>query len=317
MGVTAFLFSGQGAQYGGMGKALYESSAAAREVFDRGEGIRAGIRDKCFYAPKEELSQTIHAQPCLFLTGLACAAAAREGGMEVQMTAGFSLGEIAALAFSGVLSFEDAFRLVLKRAEWMQECARKTKGGMAAVLALPAERVEELCRARGQVYPVNYNCPGQIAVAGEEAALDGLLSDVKKERGKGIRLAVSGAFHSPFMQEASVRLAEELEGYRFRAPEIPLYSNVTAEPYPDDPLEYAALIASQVSSPVRWEDLIRRMHAAGADTFIEVGAGKTLSGFLPKIIGDTVAMNVEKPEDIAAVREKMGISGRNLSKGEK
>ena len=298
MGKTVFVFSGQGAQYPGMGKSLYENSPAAKAVFDMAESIRPGTIKQCFEGTKDELSVTINTQPCVFTADLAAAAAVQEKGIRPDYVAGFSLGEIAALAFAGMLSYEDAFRLVCRRAEVMDKAANENKGAMAAVLKLTPEKVEQICSEFEKAYPVNYNSPAQTVVAAAEDEIDALCARVKEEKGKAVRLAVSGAFHSPFMSSAADALAEYLEGIELKAPEIPVYSNVTAQPYEGD---YKALVAAQVKSPVKWQKTVENLAQQGADSFIEVGVGKTLTGLIRKIDPELKAVNIETKEGLDAL----------------
>ena len=298
MGKTVFVFSGQGAQYPGMGKSLYENSPAAKAVFDMAESIRPGTIKQCFEGTKEELSVTINTQPCVFTADLAAAAAVQEKGIRPDYVAGFSLGEIAALAFAGMLSYEDAFRLVCRRAEVMDKAANENKGAMAAVLKLTPEKVEQICSEFEKAYPVNYNSPAQTVVAAAEDEIDALCARVKEEKGKAVRLAVSGAFHSPFMSSAADALAEYLEGIELKAPEIPVYSNVTAQPYEGD---YKALVAAQVKNPVKWQKTVENLAQQGADSFIEVGVGKTLTGLIRKIDPELKAVNIETKEGLDAL----------------
>ena len=298
MGKTVFVFSGQGAQYPGMGKTLYENSPAAKAVFDMAESIRPGTIRQCFEGTKEELSVTINTQPCVFTADLAAAAAVQEKGIRPDFVAGFSLGEIAALAFAGMLSYEDAFRLVCRRAEVMDKAANENKGAMAAVMKLTPEKVEQICSEFEKAYPVNYNSPAQTVVAAAEDEIDGLCARVKEEKGKAVKLAVSGAFHSPFMSSAADALAEYLEGVELKDPEIPVYSNVTAQPYEGD---YKALVAAQVKSPVKWQKTVENLAQQGADSFIEVGVGKTLTGLIRKIDSELKAVNIETKEGLDAI----------------
>lgn len=298
MAKTAFVFSGQGAQYPGMGKELYETSPAAKSVFDMAEKIRPGTIKQCFEGTKEELSITINTQPCVFIADLAAAAAVDEKGIKPDFVAGFSLGEIAAVAFAGMLSYEEAFRLVCKRAELMDNAAKENKGAMAAVLKLTPQKVEEICKNFKQAYPVNYNSPAQTVVAADEAEIDALCEKVKTEKGKAVKLAVSGAFHSPFMKFASEGLAEYLKGVELLEPVIPVYANVTARPYSGD---YRELLSAQVKSPVKWQTTVENMISDGADKFIEVGVGKTLTGLIKKINTDVTAVNIENKEGLDAL----------------
>ncbi len=292
---TAFVFSGQGAQYPGMGKELYENSPAAKAVFDMAEEIRPGTLKQCFEGTKEELSVTINTQPCVFITDLAAAAAVTEKGIKADCAAGFSLGEIAAIAFAGMLSYEDAFKLVCKRAELMDKAAKSNPGAMAAVMKISPEMTEEICSQFEKAYPVNYNSPAQTVVAAAQEEIDALCEKVKSAKGKAVKLAVSGAFHSPFMNEAADGLADYLKDITLSEPQIPVYANCTAEPYADD---YKMLIAAQVNHPVRWQKSVENMIANGTDTFIEVGVGKTLTGLIKKINADVKAVNIENKEGL-------------------
>lgn len=295
MSKTAFVFSGQGAQYPGMGKELYEASPAARTVFDMAESIRPGTIIQCFEGTKEELSLTINTQPCVFTADLAAAAAVAEKGIRPDFVAGFSLGEIAAISFAGMLSYEEGFRLVCRRAELMDKAARENPGAMAAVMKLTPEQTEEICRSFKRAYPVNYNSPAQTVVAAAEDEIDALCERVKEMKGKAVKLAVSGAFHSPFMDSASMAMAEYLREIELKQPEIPVYANATAQPYEGD---YAALISEQINHPVRWQKTVENMLAKGAVRFIEVGVGKTLTGLIKKITSEAQAFNIENKEGL-------------------
>ena len=302
MAQVAFVFAGQGAQYPGMGRGLYESSAAARAVFDRAEEIRPGTLDMCFSGTSEELTKTINTQPCLFAMDWACAAAAVEAGAQPSMCAGFSLGEVAAAGFAGAMDFDQSFRFVIRRAEEMQACAEKVQGAMGAVLRLTSAQVEDICREfEGGAYPVNYNCPGQTVVACREEIFDALAARVAAEKGRMMRLKVGGAFHTPWMESASRALAEYLAGQRLKKPDLPLYANLDARPYGENAAE---LLSRQVCNPVRWQQTIENM--ADADLFVELGAGKTLSGLIKKTLPQARVCNVEKPEDIEKLKEALG-----------
>ncbi|MBQ1659254.1 MAG: ACP S-malonyltransferase [Clostridia bacterium] len=292
---TAFVFSGQGAQYPGMGKELYECSPAAKAVFDMAEEIRPGTLKQCFESTKEELSITINTQPCVFITDLAAAAAVAEKGIKPEFVAGFSLGEIAAIAFAGILSYEEAFKLVCKRAELMDKAANENPGAMAAVMKITPEKTEEICSKFNKAYPVNYNSPAQTVVAADVSEIDELCGMVKAEKGKAVKLAVSGAFHSPFMDSASEAMAEYLADKELKEPSVPVYANLTAEPYSDD---FKKLISMQINHPVRWQKTVENMIAQGAERFIEVGVGKTLTGLIKKINADVEAVNIENKEGL-------------------
>lgn len=298
MGKIAFIFSGQGAQYSGMGKELYEASPAAKAVYDMADSVREGTSKQCFEGSTEELCKTVNTQPCVFTADLAAAYALIERGIKPDCVAGFSLGEIAALAFSKMLSDEEAFKLVCKRGELMDKAATENPGAMAAVMKITPQQVEEICSKFDKTYPVNYNSPAQTVVATTSENADKFCEAVKEAGGRAKLLAVSGAFHSPFMAEAADGLAEYMESVDFSEPETVIYSDVTAKPYEGD---YKALVKAQVESPVKWQTIVENMVADGVDTFIEVGVGKTLTGLVKRINGDVKAFKVETPADIEAL----------------
>lgn len=298
MGKIALVFSGQGAQYSGMGKELYDNSPAAKAVFDMADSIRPGTSKQCFEGTAEELSVTVNTQPCVFTADLAAARAVSEKGIKADCVAGFSLGEIAALAFSGMLSDEEAFKLVCRRGELMDKAAKENPGAMIAVLKLPPEKVEEICSKFSDTYPVNYNSPAQTVVAAKEENVTALIEAFSAEKGRAKRLAVSGAFHSPFMAQAADGLEKYLDGIKIGDPKIPIYSNYTAKPYSGD---YKQLIKSQVENPVRWQTIIENMAKDGVDTVIEVGVGKTLTGLAGRINKEIKALKVENLSDLEAL----------------
>ena len=303
MGKIAFVFSGQGAQAPGMGKELYECSDAAKAVFELCDGIRPGTSEQCFNGTKEELTVTANTQPDMFAVEVAAARALVEAGIQPDALAGFSLGEISALAFSGAVSLEDGFKLVCRRGELMQEASNAADSVMVAVVKLPPEKVEELASQFDQVYPVNYNSPAQTVCAGLSSSMDGFKAAVKAAGGRALPLKVSGAFHSPFMSSAAKGLAEVLAPMEFGTPSCPLYSNVTAQPYEDG--QFKDLLSRQVENPVRWQTIVENMIAAGVDTFIEVGPGKTLAGLIGKINSDVRALNVEDAESLKHTIEEV------------
>lgn len=305
MGKVAFLFAGQGAQHPGMGAGIAAASPAARAVFDAADSVRPGTFEQCCQGTKEELSQTENTQPCVFATDLACARALEERGVEPDVVAGFSLGEVAALTFAGAFSDKKGFELVCRRAELMAAAASSHPGVMRAVVKLDAARVEELaaevaCQADGDCWPVNYNSPMQTVVAGSPTACEKLDELVRGAGGRAMKVAVSGAFHSPYMADAAAGLAAALDGNEPAAMRVPVLANRTAHPYPADPKSAAELLSAQVANPVRWTDTIRAMAADGVDAFVEVGPGKTLSGLVKRTLEGVCVYNVETPEELEA-----------------
>ncbi len=298
MGKIAFVFSGQGAQYTGMGKELYDCSPAAKKVFDMADQIRPNTSTQCFEADIAELSQTVNTQPCVFTADLAAACAVAEKGIVPDFVAGFSLGEIVAVAFSQMMTYEDAFKLVCKRGELMNDAAQKNKGAMLAVMKLTPEQVEEICAKFDKTYPVNYNSPAQTVVATTEENADAVIEAVADAKGRAKKLAVSGAFHSPFMSEAADGLYEYLSDKTVNEPCVPVYSNFTAQPYSGD---YKTLLKAQVENPVKWQTTVENLVAQGVDTFIEIGVGKTLTGLIKRINGDVKAVKVENKADLESL----------------
>ena len=289
MGGISFVFSGQGDQYPGMGKDLYERYPEAEKVFRLCDAIRPGTSEQCFSGTAEELKETANTQPCLFAMELAAAQVLLEKGICPDAVAGFSLGEVAAATVAGCFDLETGFRLVCKRGELMQAEAEKHDTAMAAVVKLSAEEVSSLCEKYEGLYPVNFNCPGQTTVSGLSSQMAAFSAEVKAAGGRALPLKVKGAFHSPFMAEAAKAFASELENAERRENTIPLYSNVTAEPYAGDP---APILAKQIESPVQWEKLIRNLITSGIDTFIEIGPGKTLTNMIRKIDTNVNAVSV-------------------------
>ena len=302
MGKVAFLFAGQGAQHPGMCADLIESEPAARAVFEAADAARPGTTEQCLSGTKEELSQTINTQPCVFAADLACARALEARGVRPDVVAGFSLGEVAALTFAGAYTTEQGFGLVCHRAELMADAAEKNPGAMRAVVKLDAATVERLAAEAGEAWPVNYNSPLQTVVAGTAEACERLDALVKEAKGRAMKVAVSGAFHSPFMAEAEKGLAAYLaDGHEPGETRVPVLANRTGEPYPADASERAALLASQVANPVQWVRTLQNMAADGVDTFVEVGPGKTLTGLVTRTLEGVTALPCETAEQLEAV----------------
>lgn len=286
MGKIAFVFSGQGDQYPGMGKELFSKYSAAAEVFESCDEKRPGTSTQCFEGTTEELMETRNTQPCLFAMEMAAFGVLIERGITPETVAGFSLGEVVAVTASGLLDLETGFEVVCKRGELMQAAAEKADTAMMAVVKLEAKQVEEICAKHEQVYPVNYNCPGQITVSGLHASMEAFAADVKAAGGRALPLKVKGAFHSPFMREAADAFAKVLEQAPVKKPVCTLYSNLTAKPYTEDVVE---TLSEQICRPVRWEEIIRNMMEEGVDTFIEIGPGRTLTNMIKKIDASVTA----------------------------
>lgn len=307
MGGVAFLFAGQGAQHPAMGVDLIEASPAAAEVFAIVDEVRPGTSEQCRSASKEELSQTENTQPCVFVHDLAVAAALRERGVVPAACAGFSLGEVAALTFAGAFDTREGFELVCERAALMATAAERHPGGMRAVIKLDAAQVEGLTKQAGEdCWPVNYNSPQQTVVAGAPEALQELDVLVKEAGGRAMKVAVSGAFHSPYMAEATEGLATYIQAGHAPSPLlIPVMANMTAAPYPADPRAASDVLANQVSHAVRWVDTLHTLQNQGIDTFIEVGPGKTLSGLVKRTLSDVRVYSCETAEQVAAIADEL------------
>lgn len=290
MGKIAFVFSGQGDQYPGMGEEMYKKYSSAREIFDMCDEIRPGTTKQCFFGTDDELKETVNTQPCLFAMELAAAKVLLDKKIVPEAVAGFSLGEVTAATFSGMFDYETGFKLVCKRGELMQQEAEKYDTFMAAVIKLTAEQVEEICKKYSYVYPVNFNCPGQVTVSGLAGQKSDFFAEVKAAGGRAIPLKLKGAFHSPYMNAAAKYFAEELSSAELSYGKIPLYSNLTSELYDGDA---AGLLAQQICNPVQWEKIIRNMISSGFDTFIEIGPGSTLTNMIKKIDAGVKALNFE------------------------
>lgn len=293
---TAFLFPGQGSQYINMGKDLYENIIECKDIFDKGEEILdMPIKQLIFEGTDEELTKTKNSQPAILLASLACQKALEIEGIEADYTVGLSLGEYGALIYGGVLSFEDGLHLIKKRAEIMDSSVSDKDGTMAAVLKLSEDKVDELIKKAsefGLVEGANYNCPGQVVISGEHKAIKESVKIAKELKGMAIPLKVSGPFHSSIYKEASYKFYEELKDIDIQDLKKIVYSNVKGSPYcaSDDIKE---LLRKQIMSSVLFEKSIRDLIDKGVDTFIEVGPGKTLSGFVKKIDKNVDVYNVE------------------------
>ena len=279
----AYVFPGQGAQYPSMAKDLYENNALAHELFEKANEILGfRITDIMFNGTAEDLKQTKVTQPAIFLHSVILAKCLPD--FNPDMVAGHSLGEFSALVAAGAMDFEEGLKLVSIRAKAMQKACELSKGSMAAVLALPAEKVEEVCAScEGVVVAANYNCEGQIVISGEVEAVNAACVKMKEAGAKrALPLPVGGAFHSPLMEPARAELAEGIEKAVFSTPICPIYQNVTAKPS-TDPVEIKANLLAQLTAPVRWTQSVRNMIADGAEEFTELGPGKVLQGLIAKI----------------------------------
>lgn len=282
--MKAFVFPGQGAQFVGMGKDLYDNNATAHEMFEKANEILGfRITDIMFAGTDEDLKQTKVTQPAIFLHSVILAKT-MGGDFNPDMVAGHSLGEFSALTAAGALSFEDGLKLVAARAMAMQKACEMKPSTMAAVLALPDEKVEEICESvPGVVVCANYNCPGQIVISGEVEAIDAACAKMLEAGAKrALKLKVGGAFHSPCMEPARAELAEAIARTEIHTPICPVYQNVDAKPH-TDPEEIKANLVAQLTAPVRWTQTVKNMIADGATEFVEVGPGKVLQGLVAKI----------------------------------
>ncbi len=289
----AYVFPGQGSQFPGMAKALYEGNAKGKELLEKANDILGfRITDIMFEGTPDDLKATRVTQPAIFLHSVVLAKCYE--GFRPDMVAGHSLGEFSALAAAGAISFEDALRLVYIRATQMQLCCEKVPGTMAAIVGLPDEKVEEICSScEGIVIPANYNCGGQVVISGEKTAVEQACEKAKAEGAKrALPLAVSGAFHSPLMEPARVELGKAIEETRIVEPICPIYQNVTAQAV-TDPQTIKKNLLAQLTSPVRWTQSVRNMLADGADYFMEIGPGTVLQGLVKRISAGTEGITIE------------------------
>ena len=289
----AYVFPGQGSQFPGMAKALYEGNAKGKELLEKANDILGfRITDIMFEGTPDDLKATRVTQPAIFLHSVVLAKCYE--GFRPDMVAGHSLGEFSALAAAEAISFEDALRLVYIRATQMQLCCEKVPGTMAAIVGLPDEKVEEICSScEGIVIPANYNCGGQVVISGEKTAVEQACEKAKAEGAKrALPLAVSGAFHSPLMEPARIELGKAIEETRIVEPICPIYQNVSAQAV-TDPQTIKKKLLAQPTSPVRWTQSVRNMLADGADYFMEIGPGTVLQGLVKRISAGTEGITIE------------------------
>jgi [acyl-carrier-protein] S-malonyltransferase len=310
MGKTAFIFSGQGAQYVGMGKNLYDNFPSARKIFDEADKVLENkITELCFNGPNEKLQETVNTQPAILAHSIACYSVLKDAGFVPDIVAGLSLGEYSALVAAESIEFRQAVPLVRKRGKYMQEAVPFGKGTMAAILGLEREEVLKICKIasdEGVVEAANFNCPGQIVLAGEVNAVNKAVELAKAQGAKrAVVLAVSAPFHCSLLKPAADNLAKELENVEIKDSKIPVVSNVNAE-FTKRGHMVKQLLIKQVSSPVLWEDCIRKMIDSGVQTFVEVGPGKVLSGFVKKVNSNLRVLNVEDTESLYKTINQFG-----------
>jgi len=307
---TVFMFSGQGAQYAGMGKELYQNYSVAKEIFDRADEVLGySIKDICF-SDEKKLGETEFAQPAILTMSIAAMRVLEEQGVRAEMTAGLSLGEYSAYVASGAMDFEEAVALVQKRGKFMAEAVPSGEGAMYAVIGLDTEAVEAACKEAmeaglGLAVPANYNAPGQIVIAGASGAV---AEAAKLAKGKGakmaVKLKVSGPFHTEMLKPAAARLGPELEKMHIRPMKIPVYTNVNAG-IVESKDDIIPILTKQICCPVRFSDIIGNMHEKGADTFIELGPGKALCGFVKRTVKGVTILNVEDESSLAKTMAKL------------
>lgn len=308
MGKLVLVFPGQGSQTVGMGRELVSAYEAAAQIYNRaGELLQRDIAGLSFEGPEEELDRTENAQVALFVNSMAVKAVLDEKGVDADAVTGHSLGEYSALVAAGAIDFDTGLKLVARRGETMSAAAAERPGAMAAILGLEDEQVEEICSGAGEVWPVNYNSPGQLVVSGETASVERAMS-MAEARGakKPVRLAVSGSFHSPLMRQAAGVMKAELGRVVFQEPAPPFLSSISCD-Y-EGAAGLAGLLVNQIVSPVRWRQAVEKLIQEGADRFLEAGSGKVLCGLIRRINRGVTVANASGPASLekALAALKMG-----------
>ncbi|NMA06986.1 MAG: ACP S-malonyltransferase [Ruminococcaceae bacterium] len=305
MGKIAFLFPGQGAQYPGMGLDFFENYKCVRDLFAVAETISPGITETCFHSSEDELMDTKNAQPCIFLIEASISSVVSEHGICADAVAGFSLGELTAVYHSGMLPFHRAFPVVLERARLMKECTENIKGEMYAIIGLESYIVEDVVSKLEHTYAANFNTPKQTVVSTSQTSADKIKEAVGSLGGRAVKLQVSGAFHTPFMDKASELFYRFVSEKEFSPPKIPVYSNLTASPYTSD---FAEILSKQINNPVRWWNTILNMYSEGIDTMIEIGPGKVLSSMISKNQNEISVYNISDISGLEKTLKELGDS---------